>query len=112
MSTVWSVHCTSYSVMGVLQGLPVSCYLEDILVAGKDKQEHDQWLEQVLQHLALSGIAITSKKVSFAIIEINYLGLSIDAMGIHPTESNQRSASAVSHTSAVSQLKAFIRSMN
>ena len=40
----------------ILQGLPVACYLDDILVAGKSKQEHNQLLEQVLKRLSQCGI--------------------------------------------------------
>ena len=46
----------------ILQGIPVACYLDDILVAGKSKQEHNQCLEQVLQRLLQSGIHLQKEK--------------------------------------------------
>ena len=49
----------------ILQGLPVACYLDDILIAGKNKQEHDQRLEQVLYCLTQSGIHLQKENCLF-----------------------------------------------
>ena len=70
----------------ILQGLPVACYLDDILVAGRNKQEHDQRLEQVLQHLPQSGIHLQKEKCLFCQTQVEYLGHCVDTTGIHPTE--------------------------
>ena len=35
----------------ILQGLPVSCYLDDILIAAPTVKEHDVLLEKVFQRL-------------------------------------------------------------
>ena len=40
----------------ILLGLPVACYLDDILVAESSKEEHDECLGQVLKHLEERGI--------------------------------------------------------
>ena len=68
----------------ILQGLPVACYLDDILVAGKSKEEHDQRLEQVLPQLAQSGIHLQKEKCWFCQTQVEYLGHCVDATGIHP----------------------------
>ena len=43
-------------------GLPVACYLDDILVTGKSKQEHDQRLEQVFKRLSQCGLHLQKEK--------------------------------------------------
>ena len=50
----------------ILQGLPIACYLDDILIAGNTKEEHDQRLEQVLHRLSQSGIRFREKNVYFS----------------------------------------------
>ena len=50
---------------GILQGLPVTCYLDDNLIAGNTKEEHDQCLEQVLHHLGQSGVRLQREKFVF-----------------------------------------------
>ena len=64
----------------------MACYLDDILVAGKSKQEHDQRLEQVLQRLLQSGIHLQKEKCLFCQKQVEYLGHCIDTTGIHPTD--------------------------
>jgi len=96
----------------ILQRLSVACHLDDILVAGKDKQEHDQRLEQVLQHLALSGIHLHKERCDFCQNQIDYLGHCIDATGIHPTEKKIKAIKDASVPTDATQLRAFIGLMN
>ena len=96
----------------ILQGLPVACYLDDILVAGKSKQEHDQRLEQVLQRLLQSGIHLQKEKCSFCQKQVEYLGHCIDTTGIHPRDKKLQAIQAAPVPTDASQLRAFIGLMN
>ena len=50
----------------VLQGLPgVVCYLDDIIVTGKNKAEHLLNLERVLSRIQEYGLKCAKKNVSF-----------------------------------------------
>ena len=49
----------------VLQGLPVACYLDDILIAAPTESEHNLILEQVLKRLQESGIRLCEEKCKF-----------------------------------------------
>ena len=69
----------------ILQGLPVACYLDDLLIATKT-EEHDQLLEQTLERLEKAGIRLKQEKCEFYAKELQYLGHRINATGIHPTE--------------------------
>ena len=47
----------------ILGGLPgVLCHLDDILVFGKDSQEHDAHLQAVLERIRAAGITLNSQK--------------------------------------------------
>ena len=66
----------------VLQGLPVACYLDNILIAAPTENEHNLVLNQVLQRLQESGIHLCEEKCMFGQQQIEYLGHRIDVMGI------------------------------
>ena len=67
------------------QGLPVD-YLDDILIATKTEEEHNQLLEQTLERLEKAGIRLKQEKCEFHAKELQYLSHCISATGIHPTE--------------------------
>ena len=73
--------------------------------SGKNKQEHDQRLEQVLQCLKYISSNLFSQT------EVEYLGHCVDSTGIHPTEKVKAIKDAPVPTDA-SQLRAFIGLMN
>ena len=50
----------------VLQGLPVACYLDDILIAAPTEQEHNLILEKVMNRLQESGIHLREEKCEIA----------------------------------------------
>ncbi|KII61636.1 Transposon Tf2-6 polyprotein [Thelohanellus kitauei] len=70
------------SLLGGLRG--VSCYLDDIIITGKNIEEHLTNLEEVLVRLEKSGITTQINKCKFLQPEIKYLGHIINKDGIHP----------------------------
>ena len=59
----------------ILTKLPsVVCYLNDILVMGKDEKEHLNNLEAVLQKLQEHNLHIKSSKCKFMQRSVEYLG--------------------------------------
>ena len=50
----------------VLQGLPVVCYLDDILIVAPTEQEHNLFLEKVINRLQESEIHLREEKYKFA----------------------------------------------
>ena len=66
----------------ILQGLPGVCvYLDDILITGKNDEEHLTNLSAVLQKLSAAGMKLKSEKCSFLLKEVEYLGHKISASG-------------------------------
>ena len=49
---------------------------------GKDKQEHDRWLEAVLERIKAAGVMLNLSKCEFARSSLKFLGHIIDATGI------------------------------
>ena len=67
---------------GILRG--VSCvfvYLDDILVASRNSQEH---LRSLFQLLSIHGITINRQKSRFGMPEVQYLGHLVNHRGVLP----------------------------
>lgn len=58
--------------------------IDDILVFGHDKKEHDARLEQVLCRLSKAGITLNQDKCCFGVSEVPFLGVVVSADGIRP----------------------------
>ena len=66
-------------------------YLEDILVASRNKAEHRQHLREVLRRLRDNGMAINASKCVLGQATVKYLGQEISAGGIRPLSSKLQS---------------------
>ena len=65
-------------------GVPGVCvYLDDILVSGKTKQEHDKNLDIVFTVVWDAGSKFKRKKCLLAQDRVTYLGHIIDNKGLH-----------------------------
>ncbi|XP_055904054.1 uncharacterized protein K02A2.6-like [Eupeodes corollae] len=66
--------------------LPVAVYLDDIVVSGKDDMEHLQTLKEVFGRLQSNRFRCNQLKCTFAKKELEYLGHTLSAAGIRPSE--------------------------
>ncbi|UYV84458.1 K02A2.6-like [Cordylochernes scorpioides] len=72
---------------GLFADLPgVACYIDDILVAGKDFEYHEQKLDLVFRRLLEKGLKLNRDKCRFKMDSVEYLGFKIDEYGLHPLE--------------------------
>ena len=70
-----------------LHGLSCSyAYLDDILVATKDADEHREHLRHVFMRLSDHGIQINPAKCVFGVDSLEFLGHQVDKDGIRPLE--------------------------
>ena len=71
----------------VLQGLPnVANYLDDVIVWGHTKSDHDHMLKVVIQHIHDAGLQLNDSKCHFNKSSLRFLGHTVSAQGIHPDE--------------------------
>ena len=63
------------------------CYMNDTLVVGENKSQHDERLMAVLQKLNKAGLKLKREKCEFNKSQIEYLGHVITSRGIQPSES-------------------------
>uniref|UniRef100_A0AAV2L3W8 ribonuclease H n=1 Tax=Knipowitschia caucasica TaxID=637954 RepID=A0AAV2L3W8_KNICA len=74
----------------IMKDLPVVVYLDDLLITGRNKMEHNDNLEYVLQRLQENGLRVKRSKCEFDKEQIEYLGHVLDEHGIHPAKDKYR----------------------
>ncbi|XP_044756893.1 uncharacterized protein K02A2.6-like [Coccinella septempunctata] len=98
------------SVLGGMDGVVV--FLDDILIAGKNKEEHLQRLRLVLETLRNSGFKISVDKCEFFQSRVNYLGYVIDKEGLHTNASKVLAIKKAPRPINVTSLKSFLGTVN
>ncbi|XP_062501416.1 uncharacterized protein K02A2.6-like [Corticium candelabrum] len=72
----------------VLHGIPnVACYLDDILIKGKNEVEHLQNLTAVFERLRNCGLRLKKNKCQFMENKVAYLGYRISSEGLRTAQS-------------------------
>lgn len=93
----------------VLSGAPKTiCYLDDILVAGANAEDHLRNLALVFQRLYEAGFRLRKEKCRFECSKVTYLGHVLDAEGLHPTEDKVRAVQEAPSPKDETQLKSFL----
>ena len=69
----------------VLRGLPFAfAYIDDVLIASRDINEHQDHILQVFKRLAHFSLTINVSRCDFSVSKLNFLGHMIDEQGITP----------------------------
>ena len=93
----------------VFHALPgVCCFVDDILVAGRDEQEHRERLIQVLDRIKEHGIKVKRSKCCFNETTVEYLGFKLDARGVHKTDDKVRAMQEAAAPTDVKKLQSFL----
>lgn len=90
----------------------VGCYLDDIIVTGKNDEEHLRNLEQVIKKLDQFGLKLKKSKCSFFQDSIQYLGWLVDANGVHASTTGVQAILNASKPENVQELQSLIGMIN
>ncbi len=96
----------------LMKDLKVVVYLDDLLIVGKDEQEHLATLCKVLQRLQDSGLKVKECKCDWGQTRIEYLGHVIDGRGVYPTKDKVRAIQDAPAPSNLKELRAFLGLVN
>lgn len=101
------------AIEGVLAGLDgVLCLLDDILVTGRDRQEHLKLLNVVMQRLQDAGLTLQKEKCSFFQDEVSYLGYIITKDGLKKAPEKIKAMTEAPTPTNVNQLQSFLGLIN
>lgn len=97
----------------VLQGLEFCyCYIDDILVASSNANEHLQHLQQIFEGLSEYGLAINPTKFKFGLQKIQCLGYSISKLGTKPPSNKVEAISSMQKPKTIVELRRFLGVIN
>ncbi|RXN04226.1 putative protein K02A2.6-like protein [Labeo rohita] len=97
----------------VLLGIPnTHCYLDDILITGRNDAEHLKTLDQVLTRLEKYGLKLQCEKCEFFKQSLEFLGHYIDATGLHKSPEKIKAIMEAPTPTNVSQLRSFLGMIN
>ena len=97
----------------ILQGIShVVVYIDDILVTGRNDQQHLEVLEEVLTRLQEYGLRLKKEKCFFMRPSVTYLGYIVDREGLHPTPEKVKAITQAPAPKNVVELRSFLGLVN
>ena len=86
--------------------------MDDILVYGETREEHDVRLREVLQRLRDLGMTLNPEKCAFAQSSVKFLGHMIDSQGIKPDPNKVSAIEKFTTPSCIGDVRRFLGMIN
>ena len=97
----------------VLEGTSgTSCILDDMIITGKNDDEHLANLEEVLRRLQAHGLRANKTKCEFFKEKITFCGHDIDSHGLHKSPEKVEAVLKAPRPSNVAELRSFLGLVN
>ncbi|GBN26829.1 Transposon Tf2-6 polyprotein [Araneus ventricosus] len=87
-------------------------YIDDVLVASKNEEEHIRHLRILFKRFQDQGIRINPSKCNFGKSQVNFLGYKITEKGIQPMEDKVSAIVNFPKPSTVQEMRRFLAMMN
>ena len=71
---------TMHHILSGLEG--VNCFIDDVIIWGSTREEHDQRVRRVLERLRDRGVKLQAAKCKFRLQEVTYYGHTLSTEGI------------------------------
>ncbi|XP_039449504.1 uncharacterized protein K02A2.6-like [Culex pipiens pallens] len=114
---LFGISCASEMFQRIMEQILSGCknvvnYIDDILVFGKTKFEHDQALEKVLTILKDMNVLLNHSKCVFGVTEVVFLGHHLSANGIRPAEDKLAALKSFRAPESAEELRSFLGLVN
>ena len=101
------------TIVQVLKGTSgTSCILDDMIIAGKNDEEHLANLEEVLRRLQFHGLRAKKVKCEFFKEKITFCGHDIDSHGLHKSPEKVEAVLKAPRPRNVAEVKSFFGLVN
>lgn len=87
-------------------------YIDNILIASNDEQEHEKHLRIVLERLQKASLLLNMGKCEFGKTSIEFLGYKVDKFGIQPIPDKVKAITEFPKPKNIQQLRRFLGLMN
>lgn len=87
-------------------------YIDDILIASTNRQEHLKHLRMLFERLVEYGLTIKPAKCEFGRTQLEFLGHSITEAGIAPSEARVNAVQRFPEPSSLKQIQRFVGMVN
>lgn len=102
-----------YMNSSVLKGLDfLFVYLDDVIIASKNLEEHKLHLEQVLERFSKFGITINLAKCDFGKTKVEFLGYEVSIGGVRPLSHKIEAIKKFPKPENIEQLRRFLGMVN
>ena len=91
-----------------IRNTKVICYLDDVLILGKNEQDHLQNIHETLQLFEKSGLKFHPQKCDFMMKEVTFLGHKFSSEGISPSESHVEALKDYPVPKNIKELRTFL----
>ena len=97
----------------ILKGINgVVCQMDDVLMFGSTKEEHDARLTDVLKRIANAGVTLNRDKCLFGQEKINFLDHVIDKTGISPNLDKISAILQMKEPTSITEVRRFMGMVN
>ena len=97
----------------VIAGIPYcATFLDDMIVTGPTTEKHLEMLEKIFKSLKENGLRCNLSKCAFFQSKVEYLGNSLSAEGIKPSEKNIQAIQNLPKPKNLAELQSFIGKIN
>lgn len=106
-------HFQNMMVTEVTSGLEgVVCHMDDLLIWGATKPQHDARVHAVLERAEKAGVTLNMSKCEFGKREVKFLGYIISADGMKPDPDKTRAVRDMKVPTNISELRSFLGMVN
>lgn len=96
----------------IFEGYPCAIIVDDILVGGKDVEEHDENLKKVLDRARKVNLRLNPLKCKFRLSEVCYVGHVFTSEGLKPDPSKIKAITEMEVPENVTALQRFLGMVN
>ena len=85
---------------------------DDIIVHGRNQEEHDTRLEKVVRRLGECGLTLNAEKCQFSMDELTFVGMVLSGRGISCAEDKVKAVLEAREPSTASEVRSFLGLVN
>lgn len=114
---MFGITCAPEMFQKTLESVLIECegvvnFIDDILVYGKDKQEHDKRLQKVIETLRTNDIMLREDKCIYGTTKVQFLGHELSDQGIRPLDKYVSAIKDFRTPINISELQSFLGLIN